>query len=494
MDGPYPSRYRKQDNEEAPAQSNGAGSSRLDAQLRAYHAKALRAQTRLSEALDVIDEMERKHAEQLAQNERREAKLKQKMRAYADIAKKAEEETEDMRNAVLKLIDKVEKGNGYRSVKPSQLHTTSLLDPIPPPEPLRSTSGDSDELLSYAATMLEVARRERNLERKAHQKTKEWAHSRIAALEAQLSRREAELARCATHCLPPERSPTTQQQPPPSYPQHEAEGMPYQQYIDTLQWTVSKNQTLEREIQALSEKLADVRMQDRNGTTAEARIASPSRKPKVVDELREQVQQLGKLVDALKEDKKKWRTVLNAEKSEHPSESLSRRLSAVEAECARLRRSEQELRRRLERSERQDKVGENVLKQRIELLESQLAAVASAVQDPPSPPIDDSDTVRVTKRQRLYKSPDPPPPPQPFPDFSPPCAIPTQVPDLLEEDGEVSMDLATPLIPTILIDEQEPTDRLLDSPEPRPQSPLEAPSPFELSPNPGGNSALPGVS
>lgn len=87
-------------------ESNGAGPSRLDAQLQAYHAKALRAQTRLSETLDMIDEMERTHAEQLALNERREGKLKQKMRAYADVAKKAEEETEDMRQAVLKLIDK----------------------------------------------------------------------------------------------------------------------------------------------------------------------------------------------------------------------------------------------------------------------------------------------------------------------------------------------------------------------------------------------------
>ena len=71
-----------------------------------YHAKALRAQTRLFETLDVLDEMERTHAEQLALNERREAKMKQKMKAYAEVARKAEEETEDMRQAVLKLIDK----------------------------------------------------------------------------------------------------------------------------------------------------------------------------------------------------------------------------------------------------------------------------------------------------------------------------------------------------------------------------------------------------
>lgn len=67
--------------------------------------------------------MERTHAEQLALNERREGKMKQKMRAYSDVAKKAEEETEDMRQAVLKLIDKgahriypaVSRADGWRS-------------------------------------------------------------------------------------------------------------------------------------------------------------------------------------------------------------------------------------------------------------------------------------------------------------------------------------------------------------------------------------------
>jgi DNA phosphorothioation-dependent restriction protein DptG len=50
--------------------------------------------------------MERTHAEQLALNERREGRLKQKMKTYAEVAKKSGEEMEDMQQAVLKLIDK----------------------------------------------------------------------------------------------------------------------------------------------------------------------------------------------------------------------------------------------------------------------------------------------------------------------------------------------------------------------------------------------------
>ena len=80
--------------------------SKLDVKLSAYHAKTLRAQTRLFETLDILDEMERTHAEQLALNERREGRLKQKMKTYAEVARKAGEEMEDMQQAVLKLIDK----------------------------------------------------------------------------------------------------------------------------------------------------------------------------------------------------------------------------------------------------------------------------------------------------------------------------------------------------------------------------------------------------
>jgi len=58
------------------------------------------------ETLDALDEMERAHAEQLALNERREGKMRQRMKVSAEVARKAEEEMEDMRDAVLQLIEK----------------------------------------------------------------------------------------------------------------------------------------------------------------------------------------------------------------------------------------------------------------------------------------------------------------------------------------------------------------------------------------------------
>ena len=72
----------------------------------------------------------------------------------------------------------MEKHNGYKSIKPSQLHVSSLLgefiiypmenisnlvfiDPIEPIMPRRVSPTDVEDLLSYAASMIEVVRRER---------------------------------------------------------------------------------------------------------------------------------------------------------------------------------------------------------------------------------------------------------------------------------------------------------------------------------------------
>lgn len=129
-----------------------------------------------------------------------------------------------------------------------KVHKLVSIDPIEPIMPRRVSPTDVEDLLSYAASMIEVVRRERAMERKAHQKTKEWAQSRIATLEAQLSRREIELARCATHCF-------SSRDAVPAAASLQDEPVPHQQYVDTLQWTIAKNRTLELEINALSEKV-----------------------------------------------------------------------------------------------------------------------------------------------------------------------------------------------------------------------------------------------
>ncbi|KAJ2930677.1 hypothetical protein H1R20_g6418, partial [Candolleomyces eurysporus] len=441
-------------------QSNDVGgTSKLDAKLSAYHAKTLRAQTRLFETLDVLDEMERTHAEQLALNERREGRLKQKMKTYAEVARKAGEEMEDMQQAVLKLVDKVEKHNGYKSIKPSQLHVSSLLDPIEPIMPRRVSPTDVEDLLSYAASMIEVVRRERAMERKAHQKTKEWAQSRIAALEAQLSRREIELARCATHCF-------SSRDTAPAAASLQDEPVPHQQYVDTLQWTIAKNRTLELEINALSEKLTEVRLKE--GKPQDESFLSnaldvdhtPTRPhPSSVAGLGQQIQELGQLIDTLKEDRASWRSAIDSEKLslQKLPETFVNRLQTVEEECARLRLSEEDLRRQLDQLHLQDQARESELRDKLQLLDTRISAITTnnATQN-------DGDTIRVPEPQ--HSTPKSPPPQ-----------------DLLD-DGEVSMDLETPLIPTMIMEPPSPPLEPFDSPDPVPQRPSQSPSPITLSP------------
>ncbi|KAJ2911530.1 hypothetical protein MD484_g8885, partial [Candolleomyces efflorescens] len=428
-------------------QSNDVGgTSKLDAKLSAYHAKTVRAQTRLFETLDVLDEMERTHAEQLALNERREGRLRQKMKTYAEVAKRSGEEMEDMQQAVLKLVEKVEKHHGYKSMKPSQLHVSSLLDPIEPIMPRRVSPTDVEDLLSYAASMIEVVRRERAMERKAHQKTKEWAQSRIAALEAQLSRREIELAR------------GSQEEP-----------VPHQQYVDTLQWTIAKNRTLEMEINALSEKLTEVRLKDGKPQDESSVLSNfsevetfPATNPSAssVAGLGRQIQELGQLIDNLKKDRASWREAIDSEKlslQKFP-ETFLNRLHTVEEECDRLRRSEEDMRQQLEQLRLQDQAHETELRDRFQHLDTRISAIATnnATQN-------DGDTIRV-----------------PEPHHSTPKA---SLPEDLLDDGEVSMDLETPLIPTMIIESSTPPPlEPFDSPDPVPQRPSRSPSPISLSP------------
>ncbi|RXW19858.1 hypothetical protein EST38_g6011 [Candolleomyces aberdarensis] len=433
------------------------GTSKLDAKLSAYHAKTLRAQTRLFETLDVLDEMERTHAEQLALNERREGRLKQKMKMYAEVARKAGEEMDDMQQAVLKLVDKVEKHNGYKSIKPSQLHVSSLLDPIEPIMPRRVSPTDVEDLLSYAASMIEVVRRERAMERKAHQKTKEWAQSRIATLEAQLSRREIELARCATHCF-------SSRDAAPAAASLQDEPVPHQHYVDTLQWTIAKNRTLELEINALSEKLTEVRLKE--GKPQDESLIShvsdvdhtPARSHhSSVAGLGQQIQELGQLIDTLKEDRASWRSAIDSEKLslQKLPETFVNRLQTVEEECDRLRRSEEDLRRQLDQLHLQDQARESELRDKLQLLDTRISAITT------NNVTQDGDTIRVPEPQHST----PKSPPQ----------------DLLD-DGEVSMDLETPLIPTMIMEPPSPPLEPFDSPDPVPQRPSQSPSPITLSP------------
>lgn len=208
-------------------------------------------------------------------------------------------------------------------------------EPIELPLSKRAAPADAEELLSYAASMIEVARKERNIERKAHQKTKEWAQARIANLEAQLARRDADLARCIAQCHD---TPTVPAEPPVQ-----------KDYVsNSLHWAINKNKSLEMEIHSLNERvscpcimsglhkcllttrqLSNMRLRDGAGSPVQAQSDST-----LVGGLEEQVRELGSLIDGLKQDRQDWRTVIDSEK-QPPLDPFAERLRLVEEECAR---------------------------------------------------------------------------------------------------------------------------------------------------------------
>lgn len=72
-----------------------------------------------------------------------------------------------------------------------------IIDPLAPSQ--LSPDSSSGDLLDHAIGLITSLRRERDLERKAHDRTRHSDNARISTLEAQLARREAELEECIAH-------------------------------------------------------------------------------------------------------------------------------------------------------------------------------------------------------------------------------------------------------------------------------------------------------
>lgn len=124
------------------------------------------------------------------------------------------------------------------------------LDPLMRTDRM-SKEGDHQELLSSAAGLIESLRRERDLERAAHQQTKKVAESQIIALKAQLSRREAELEACIAHtkdCFP---APSNYYLMAGTHVPEVREQMSPEKAIKALSLTATKNKALELEIKTL---------------------------------------------------------------------------------------------------------------------------------------------------------------------------------------------------------------------------------------------------
>ncbi|KAF9554932.1 hypothetical protein CPC08DRAFT_643622, partial [Agrocybe pediades] len=220
----------------------------------AYVAKISSLQAKLLSALDSLDALQTSHAEENVTLKRELQSLKQKIHQLQDATDAAEVEKEDMRDAVLQLIRKVEATNGLTNWPYSNIHVSSLAeaatDPIDPLAPQTKTAApdERDDLISYAASMIRKLCRERDAERSEHERTRAVAEARIVTLEARISRREAELEKAVESFRlgNDDKDMESKQQEEFGEPVMESE-----QVIALLDGAVARNKALEGEIKSL---------------------------------------------------------------------------------------------------------------------------------------------------------------------------------------------------------------------------------------------------
>ncbi|KII87034.1 hypothetical protein PLICRDRAFT_55093 [Plicaturopsis crispa FD-325 SS-3] len=222
----------------------------LETQIEAHIARTSHLHARLLSTLDALDDVQAHYAHDVASLRRTKDRLSDKLDRYITFVNTIEDEKDDMRDAVLKLVEKVEQCSDYTQWPQSRMRITSLLDPLAHEHAHHEKS--NDDLFAYAAAMIGSLTQARDAERDAH------AHTlhHVAALEAQLARRDAELAQC-TYDHRPRHMPY---EPHPRAKSPRADlVMSQDEAITVLTMTSAKNKALEMEVKVLAERLENAR-------------------------------------------------------------------------------------------------------------------------------------------------------------------------------------------------------------------------------------------
>ncbi|KAJ7616450.1 hypothetical protein FB45DRAFT_841319 [Roridomyces roridus] len=164
--------------------------SRLNDLLSAQIAYGSRMKTRHAILLDTLDAMQAGHDAELraalASNER----LREALARQRDVVSVAELERDDLRDAVVQLVERVELAHGdFTSWAHSRMRIPRVLDPLSPIPTDLSGFASSGDLWAYASAMITSLRTTLSAERRAHAETR----NTVRVLEAQLARREEEM-------------------------------------------------------------------------------------------------------------------------------------------------------------------------------------------------------------------------------------------------------------------------------------------------------------
>ncbi|KAG9314843.1 hypothetical protein JVU11DRAFT_3939 [Chiua virens] len=241
----------------------------LEARLEAYSARASTAHTRLMKTIDVLDALHSQHALEISAEEQAKLKLIHQVDRWRRLAMNLEVEKDELKDVVEDLIEKVQVSNEWNSWPCSRMRIAKHAEQVVPGALDCGVVRDAhnDELLAYATSIIARLRTELYFERQSHSRSVEEANLRIEELEAKVAVREAELEMCII-------SPGGHEQQPHGLQNVtarafekrkldsrilEAKPLSDEECLRFLESNNARNRSLEIEIRQIAEKLEKVR-------------------------------------------------------------------------------------------------------------------------------------------------------------------------------------------------------------------------------------------
>ncbi|KAE9400458.1 hypothetical protein BT96DRAFT_992972 [Gymnopus androsaceus JB14] len=469
--------------------------SRLKLQLRAHAARTSLIQSRVIATQNALDALQVSHDEELRAEQSTNEKLRRKLLASYGYIKSLKKDKDDLCNAAASFLQR-EPHYAFVVQEPnyvwpqSQMHISSLVldEPsLPKLHRNQDVSKDFDhDLMMYAASMIEGLVRQRDSCVEAHRLLSQNARAQIAALEAELAHRDYELEKCISHCsdcpnLPLERDPImrTKFEPLPS--------LDPAAMMKVAQQTSARHITLElgnkrlkrrasfcilsfdqiltrmqleelrpntstaaapvpldtqrKETRNLMKKLPPtildntIRMAVRNNAP-EPSPRSPGQGSQLIARMDREIQELGLKVQAFSSERERLQKMISEQASDHPHSGSNSKNHQTETESSDQLPSEpsdsRSVRNKL--SEQFEASYEASLQREKALIEENMKLVGILRQSQVSNATDKDENSKPHSSPVLRPEQDP---------------LPGGLLDV--EDGEVSMELATPLLPTTFI-------------------------------------------
>ncbi|KAF8195768.1 hypothetical protein K438DRAFT_2017033 [Mycena galopus ATCC 62051] len=233
-----------------------------DKQIYKLRASLAAQSSRLDLALEALDSLKIQHGEELATEVQANERLRGTLSRYLNRIKAAENSSDSCRDAVVELTQKVALANhDYASFPHSRIVIPHLLEPLQT-MPNNISSAAESELWEYASGTIISLRASLASERRAHAETRSASRARIAVLEAQISRRDTELEECIMNTGLNFPRPSSSRMPPANIPNPPPTPPP----ISTSEVKaahrrgLAQNMMLEKEVEELAEQLEKARL------------------------------------------------------------------------------------------------------------------------------------------------------------------------------------------------------------------------------------------